>query len=270
MERNTKKFLRRWATFGIVAALLVYFLPWFALVLFAFGLIDVMRNNGKTRLMFERYFAGNGIFTWLLSPLNLLADLLCKRNPGVLTLDDFPPEYRAEITKVLEAFDTRKDDIIADIDTVFPEGRRGMYVFRWFGRRDVRNIEELDGDFKYIKTIAVSVFAGGESTKWHYGPLRLSYRILYNLTPIDSDKVFIECHGKRHYWRDDPLYIFDDTLFHRSVNELTSRRYCVFMDIARPSAFPALIDTALSVMAAISNRIKGLFYKNWRMLGAAK
>ena len=63
-------------------------------------------------------------------------------------------------------------------------------------------------------------------------------RVLNNLTPVRHDRIYIECQNRKHFWHDNPLYIFDDTLFHRSVNEYDARRYCVFIDIMRPTRFP--------------------------------
>ena len=274
MTRKQKKTIRRIAIAVPLALLCLWLIPIVTLVWIVCGLIDVTRNRGKTQLMYSRYFMGNGIPTWLLSPFNLLIDLISYRNPGVWRLEDFPPEWRTEIETVLGTFRAQKSEIIADIDSQFPEGRRGMYVYQWFGKRFVDNVPEFNRDFKYVKTIAVSVFSGKESTTWHYGPLRLTLRVLLNLAPADSDRVFIECNGQKHLWRDDPLYIFDDTLFHQSVNEVDARRYNVFMDVIRPSPFPGLLAGLLVGVSAIADRLKAMFYKNWKMIdrrgGAAK
>lgn len=267
MTRSFQKAIKRFAIAVPVLAAALYFIPWIAVFLLICGLIDVGRNKGKTVRMYRRCFLGNGIATWLLSPFNLAVDLITKRNPGIATLDDFPDEYRAEIETVLNTFKSRQDEIIADIDEAFDEGGRGMYVYRWFGKKQIENIDAFNGDFKYVKTIAVSVFSGKSSTTWHYGPLRLSYRVLLNLTPIETDEIYIECNGKKHFWHENPLYIFDDTLFHRSINRHDARRYCVFMDVARPSAFPGLIDRLLDLVSALADSVKSMFYKNWRMIG---
>ena len=266
MTRKQQKAIRRFAIAIPVVILAFWFVPVIATIWIVAGLIDIWRNKGKTGLMFRRYFMGNGIPTWLLSPFNLIVDLISYRNPGVWKREDFPQEWRAEIDTVLDTFRARKDEIIADIDLQFAEGRRGMYVYQWYGKRFVDNVPEFDRDFKYVRTIAVSVFSGKESTTWHYGPLRLTLRILLNLKPADSDRVFIECNGRRHLWRDDPLYIFDDTLFHRSVNEVETRRYNVFMDIIRPSPVPRVLSTLLIGVSAVAEKLKAAFYKNWKMI----
>ncbi len=267
MNKATKKALRRTAIALPVIALLLWFVPWLTLFWLVCGAIDVARNKGKNRLLLSRYFMGNGILTWLLSPFNLFVDLVSRRNPGLYTLDDFPTEWREEIETVLNTFRTRRDEITGEIDAKFHDGRRGMYVYRWYGKPNIDTVPEFNREFKYVKTIAVSVFSGKESTTWHYGPLRLTLRVLLNLKPADSDRVFIECNGERHLWRDNPLYIFDDTLFHRSVNEVDARRYNVFMDVIRPTPVPGFLGALLSVVSMIADQMKSLFYKNWRMIG---
>lgn len=266
MTKAQKKLAKRIAIGVPVFALLFWLIPVITVIWLVCGLIDVMRNKGRTSLMFNRYFFGNGIPTWLLSPFNLLIDLLSYRNPGAYTMDDLPEDWQREVNQVLDVFKERRDEIIADIDAEFEEGRRGMYVYRWYGKRFIDKIDAFNGDFKYVKTIAVSVFSGVESTTWHYGPLRLSLRVLYNMKPADTDKVFIECNGEKHYWNREPLYIFDDTLFHRSVNEHDGRRYNVFMDIVRPSPFPGFLSVLLDGVSVIAERINSVFYKNWTMI----
>jgi aspartyl/asparaginyl beta-hydroxylase (cupin superfamily) len=269
MTRNQKKAIRRTVIAVPILLLLLWFIPIIVAIWVVAGLIDFARNKAKTRLMLSRYFVGNGIPTWLLSPFNLLIDLFSHRNPGIYTLADFPPAYRDEIETVLGTFRARKDEIITEVDRQFSDGRRGMYVWRWYGKQHQTNVPEFNRDFRYVKTIAVSVFSGKESTTWHYGPLRLTLRVLLNLNPANSDRVFIECNGERHLWRDNPLYIFDDTLFHRSVNEVDARRYAVFMDVLRPSPVPGFLSVLLSGVSAIADQMKAMFYKNWKMLGAS-
>ncbi|MCX8569991.1 MULTISPECIES: aspartyl/asparaginyl beta-hydroxylase domain-containing protein [Hyphomicrobiales] len=258
--------IRKLAIAAVVLAAGLYFIPVVTLFFLATGLIDVMRNTRRDAMVFERYFLGNGIPTWLLSPFNLLIDLLSYRNKGIYKLQDLPPEWQEEVDFVLDTFRARKDEVVGDIDKVFEAGRRGMYVYRWYGKENAHNIQEFKREFRFIKTIAVSVFSGRESTSFHYGPIRLTLRVLYNLSPVKTDQIFIECGDQKHYWHDDPLYIFDDTLIHRSVNQYDARRYCVFMDIVRPTPFPRLISSLVSVISVLVEKVNAIFYGNWKML----
>lgn len=269
MTKQTFKTLRKAAIAVVILALGFYFIPIITAIFVVCGLIDVMRNDQKDWKLFDRYFLGNGLFTWLLSPFNLIVDLLCYRNQGVWKPEQFPEDYQREINEVLGVFKARKDEIIADIDANFGTGRRGMYVYQWYGKHKIDNVPEFNKDYKYIKTIAVSVFSKRESTSWHFGPLRLSLRILYNLIPVKAE-IFVQCGSKKNYWFDNPLFIFDDTLFHRSVNEYDGRRYCVFVDIIRPSPFPKLIAGLLAIVSVSVERINSIFYKNWKMIGSSK
>ena len=51
----------------------LYFIPIVTIVWLAAGLIDVLRNQRRNAMLFERYFMGNGIATFLLSPFNSAA-----------------------------------------------------------------------------------------------------------------------------------------------------------------------------------------------------
>jgi beta-hydroxylase len=238
MTKITPRLARKLVVAVIVLIAGLYFIPVITIIWLAAGLIDVLRNKHRDEKLFERYFLGNGIPTWLLSPFNLLVDLISYRNKGIYQMADLPPEWRAEVDGVLDVFRQRREEIIA----------------------------EFKRDFRFIKTISVSIFSGKESTSFHYGPLRLTLRVLYNLTPVRHDGIFIECQGEKHFWHDNPLYIFDDTLMHRSVNEYDARRYCVFMDIVRPTPFPGFLSGLVSVVALVAERINTIFYKNWKML----
>jgi hypothetical protein len=87
--------------------------------------------------------------------------------------------------------------------------------------------------------------------------------VLYNLEPIFSRDVFIEVDDQVHYWIDDPLFIFDDTNFHRSINDVDHVRYCLFMDIVRPNYSHKMFDMAVHAASAVSGSFKRIFYKHW-------
>ncbi|PSJ64147.1 aspartyl/asparaginyl beta-hydroxylase domain-containing protein [Pseudaminobacter soli (ex Li et al. 2025)] len=268
MNKKSLKTVRKIGIAVVVLAVAFYFIPIITALFILCGLIDVMRNDRKDTRLFSLYFAGNGLFTWLLSPFNLFVDLLSYKNWGVWKLEQFPDDYRREVEEVLDVFKARQSEIISDIDANFESGRRGMYVYQWYGKQHIDNVPEFTRKFKYIRTIAVSVFSGRESTSFHYGPLRLTLRVLYNLRPAKTDQIFIECGNVKHFWYENPLFIFDDTLMHRSVNEHDGRRYCVFMDVIRPSPVPGFLSMLLAGISISVDRMKAMFYKNWKMIGA--
>ena len=267
-ETFNRKRIRRIAIAAVVLAPALYFFPVLTLFFILCGTLDISRHFRITPDMAEKYFLGNGIPTWLLSPLNLLADALSARNLGKYRLEDLPDAHRAEIEACVNAFRANGDLIKHHVAEVLGDKKRGMLTFKWYAKpQDISvHIPAFERDYRFIKTIAVSVFNTRESTSWHFGPLRLTFRILYNLDPIDSDQVYIDVDNKRHYWREQPLFVFDDTLFHRSVNNADQARYCLFMDIARPNHLQPLFDAAIAATAVIAASFKTIFYKNWSFI----
>jgi beta-hydroxylase len=264
----SRKRARRFAIALIVLVPAFYFAPYVTLFFFICGALDISRHFKITPEMAEKYFLGNGIPTWLLSPINLCADMLCARNFGTYRLEDLPKTHREEIEACVKAFVDNGDLIKARVAEVLGDKKRGMLTFKWFARQqDITvRIPAFEQDYRYIKTIAVSVFNRRERTSWHFGPLRLTFRVLYNLDPIDSDNVFIDVDDKTHFWNKQPLFVFDDTLFHRSVNDVDQTRYCLFMDIVRPNHLHPVFDAAISVAAVIASSFKTIFYKNWSFI----
>ncbi|THD65944.1 MAG: hypothetical protein E7813_14190, partial [Bradyrhizobium sp.] len=54
----------------------VYFFPKIALLYALCGAYDVSRNTNLSLSTIRRYFLGNGVLLWMLSPVNVLLDLL--------------------------------------------------------------------------------------------------------------------------------------------------------------------------------------------------
>ena len=145
-----------------------------------------------------------------------------------------------------------------------------MLFYKWYGGNLDDSVPEFNKEYRYVKTIGVSVFNSKESTSVHFGPIRLTVRVLYNLTPRRTENIYIEVNGQTHYWHDDPLYIFDDTIQHRSVNDEDGERACVFVDVLRPSPAPGLQAVLVKGLHAVLSGVNRIFYKNWAMLGDAK
>lgn len=103
------------------------------------------------------------------------------------------------------------------------------------------------------------MFRGREQTRLHFGPLRLTLRLLYNLTTRRSDKIFIEVNREKQFWHDNPLIIFDDTLQHRSVNDEDGLRVCAFVDILRPSDVVAPQTVCMRLCNFIMAGTRGIF-----------
>ena len=256
----------RYARVLIPLTLIFYFEPVVALIFVTCGVMDVSRHRIVSGDLMSKYFLGNGLVTWLLSPINVLLDLICERNKLVYRIEDLPDSHQREIRDMLQVFEENQEEIIADIRQKMAGSKRGMLFYKWYGRNTENVIPAFAKNMTYLKTIGISAFSEKEATSLHFGPLRLTLRVLYNLTPLESDEIFIEVDGKKHYWHDDPLFIFDDTMLHRSVNGVDSERFCVFADILRPSRFTRAQNILMAGVQVVFKHINGIFYKRWTFL----
>jgi aspartyl/asparaginyl beta-hydroxylase (cupin superfamily) len=232
------------------------------------GLLDVLRNNQRTLGTLDRYFFGNGCVTWLLSPFNLLLDLLAlpHQNKGIYQLADLPNGYQAEIETLVEAAHRR--DIVGELERKMEGKPRGMIFFKWYGKNLPTSVDmpEYHQRYRYIRTIGVSVFNKKQSTGKHYGPLRVTLRVLYNINIITDPNVYIKVGNHTQRWRDNKSFIFDDTLQHQSCNESDALRYCLFVDILRPSACAPLFSAILTGIRWLIVPMRAIFYKHWTMI----
>jgi beta-hydroxylase len=265
---RSRRLVKRAAKRIIPLVLAIYFIPGALLVYVVFGLLDFSRNRRRTLESLDRYFAGNGVFTWLLSPFNLLMDLLTLpyRNKGVYRLSDLPAGHQSEINDVIDA--ARRGDLVGKLSPEMQGKKRGMIFFKWYGKNLETSIDlpEFHKKYKYIRTIGVSVFNRKQSTDKHFGPLRITLRVLYNINDIASRNVFIKVGGHIHYWQDEKLFIFDDTLQHQSCNQSDELRYCMFIDILRPSIVPALMSSILHAVRLATAPFNAVFYRHWSFI----
>ena len=172
---------------------------------------------------------------------------------------------KLEINKIMDLFDKNKKKISERFEKN-KEDNRTMLFYQWYGYKLDDTIPEFNEDYKYIKTIGVSLFREKTSTSRHFGPLRMTYRILYNFNKVKKEGSFIEADGRINKWRYDPLFIFDDTLIHQSFNEEDDLRYCAFIDIIRPCYFENIMKLILKGIGLVLKNTKSIFYKNWKMI----
>lgn len=253
---------------GIVSGIYGYVMVPIVLVFyFACGLLDVMRNTRRDAFTIDNYFFGNGVMTWLLSPFNLLMDVVSLPywNKGIYTLEDLPGPIQEELNDLFKS--SRESDVIEQLESRIGDGR-SMIFFKWYGRNLENSIEipAFHKQYRYVRTIGVSVFNKRKSTSWHYGPLRATFRVLYNLRPSADDAAFIEVGRHTQHWNKNPLFIFDDTLMHRSCNETDAVRYCMFIDIVRPSFCPPLAHAIVTGLQYLLVRMRFVFYTRWAQI----
>ncbi|MGH8727632.1 MAG: aspartyl/asparaginyl beta-hydroxylase domain-containing protein [Burkholderiales bacterium] len=251
----------------LIGALLVLF-PGFVIFYLICGALDVIRNRNLDWPLVQKYFLGHGALTWYLSPFNLLMDVLTLPywNKGVYELKDLPKPYQDELTTLVETINTK--NIVGQLEDKLKSHEREMIFFKWYGHNldNVINFPEFHAKYKYIRTIGISVFNKRMSTSKHFGPFRMTLRVLYNINEITSDQVYIEVGDRRNYWRESKLFIFDDTLLHQSVNESDARRYCAFIDIMRPSLIAPVMSVIVYVFGWLFMKMNRIFYNGWEFV----
>jgi Aspartyl/Asparaginyl beta-hydroxylase len=267
-DRFWKLTLRRVLVPVCVWGPFAYFFPGVALLYAACGIYDVSRNSPPKLSTWRRYFLGNGVLLWVLSPINVVIDLfsLPYINKGVYRLDDLPPAYQDEVRRLIKV--TNEADLVRRVAERSKEHKRAMFFWRVYGTKvkSVVDVPAFHEPWTYIQTIGLSVFNKKVTTSPHFGWLRPTLRVLYNINDIDSRSAYITVGDKTSYWCDDKLFIFDDTLLHLSANETDQLRYCMFVDILRPTRLPWLLKAVVAVEGFVSRNLKLIDYSGWTLV----
>lgn len=264
-EKRRKKFMLQSVIWFAFLTSLIYFLPGVMLFYVVCGVYDVSRNNNIDKQMLYRYFFGNGVPTWALSPFNILMDILTLPliNKKIYQLEDLPDECQNEIKELLAI--VKAENVVDELASRAEKIRRSMIFFKWYGK-NIDNFLTVPGfhkDYKYIRTIGVSVFNKKESTDEHFGPLRTTLRVLYNINDVQSPDTYIKVRDVENHWCESKMFIFDDTLQHQSFNETDEPRYCLFVDIVRPSKCHFVMDLFVKFVATIMQQMNHIFYSSW-------
>jgi Aspartyl/Asparaginyl beta-hydroxylase len=267
-ERICKITLRRVLLPLGVLAPFAYFLPKIALFYAVCGAYDLSRNKGVNLSTVRRYFFGNGVLVWLLSPINILLDLFCLPyvNKGIYRLEDLPPDYQNEVRRFLKVTD--EADLVHKVEERSKEHKRAMIFWRSYGVKydTIVNVPAYYEPWKYVKTIGLSVFNKKVTTSPHFGWLRPTLRLLYNINDMKDKSAYITVGDKTHYWCEDKLFIFDDTLLHISVNATEQLRYCMFVDILRPSPFPWIMAAVVALEGHLNRLFKFIRFSGWTLV----
>ena len=258
----------KYAGLGLGAAAFAFVFPKFTLFYALCGLYDVSRNRPLNVSVLRQYFLVNGVMTWVLAPFNILLDLLTLPyiNKGIYRLDDLPAPYREEVERLIEI--AKRENLVGQLQQRAKELDRTMIFFKWYGENIDTFLQTpaFHQQWKYIQTIGVSVFNKKVSTSKHFGPIRPTLRVLYNLNDIDDHSAYITVGGTTSYWKENKLFIFDDTLLHQSFNESDKVRYCLFVDLLRPSLFAGVLRPFVKVVHFFFKSANFVFYKQWKVI----
>ncbi len=267
-DRIWKFTLRRVVLPTAIWGPIAYVFPKIALFYLACGAYDVSRNHPLKLSTIRRYFMGNGVLLWMLSPINVLLDLfsLPYVNKGVYKLEDLPTDLRDEVKSFIKV--TNDAGLVQKSEEQVKQHKRAMIFWRSYGVKLDAPVEipAYDQPWKYIKTIGLSVFNKKITTSAHFGWLRPTLRLLYNINDIKDRSAYIVVGDTTHYWCDDKLFIFDDTLLHLSANETDQLRYCMFVDILRPSPFPRIMAAVVALEGHLNTKLKLIKLSGWTLV----
>jgi hypothetical protein len=54
-------------------------------------------------------------------------------------------------------------------------------------------------------------------------------------------------------------------LLHYSANETNQPRYCLFVDMVRPTPFPGVMRAVMSGIRLLTQSFKFVYYQNWKL-----
>ena len=82
-----------------------------------------------------------------------------------------------------------------------------MLFFRRYGKNIDASLQvpAFHQSWKYVQSIGVSVFNRRVTTSKHFGYLRASLRVLYNLNDMKDDSAYIVVGGIISSWRENKL-----------------------------------------------------------------
>lgn len=244
----------------IVPISIVTILYWPVTAVYAVASVyDVVRQKNKNKgFIFKQYFMVNGALTWMLSPLNMLIDIICLPfvNKQVYKLEQLPRKHREEITEILE--NTPNKEVSDNLNDLKSTSARTMMFYKWYGY-NVENsypVPLFHKNFERILTIGVSNFKPRSRTTEHFGWFRAGVRVLINIDENADEQAYIDVNNQRHVWKTDgPLFIFDDTVLHQSFNLSEQSRNCLFIDVTRPSLFPFLINGLVKSFGFVTTQV---------------
>ena len=268
---TARKFIRRFIKRSIVLVPIAYFNWPLVAIYFATGFYDVMRQKNKDKLfILGQYFYGNGTLAWIFSPLNTFIDIISLPfiNKQIYTLDQLPKKHREEVETILN--EVPKKELNNTLRALDSSSNRSMLFYKWYGFNVETNhpVELFHRKFKTVKTIGISSFNAQAKTDEHFGWLRAGIRVLINIDEDVHEGAYINVNNQKHVWKDDgPLFIFDDTVLHQSVNFTDQKRNVLFIDIRRPSPLPFISNSIFGIFGFISTKVPGFqSLSNWKVL----
>lgn len=98
-----------------------------------------------------------------------------------------------------------------------------------------------------ITTAFFSTLKSEKKISEHRGPFKGLLRYHLGVIVPECNSCFLNLNGKKHYWKEGEVLIFDDTFIHSAENNSQEERVVLFIDFYRPLIFPLNLIVKLIV-----------------------
>ncbi|MEM7725675.1 MAG: aspartyl/asparaginyl beta-hydroxylase domain-containing protein [Cyanobacteria bacterium P01_A01_bin.45] len=169
---------------------------------------------------------------------------------------------RQELEQVLERVDELPnfDDISKRQKRIAGDNLWKTYFFYAFGFKVEKNCQRCPETAKILEKIPgmkvafFSILAPGKHIPKHRGKHKGLIRYHLGLkVPQPASQCRIQVADEVRYWQEGKSLIFDDTYYHEVWNDTDGYRVVLFLDIARPLAFPlSLVNWTVNNLVAAS------------------
>ena len=182
--------------------------------------------------------------------------------PWATELESQWTTIRSELDRVL----LRKNelpnvqDITVDAASITRDDRWKIFLFTAYGVRSAPNCELCPETWRIVKripglrTAMFSILEPGKRIPPHRGPYNGVLRLhLGLLVPKSPHQLGIRIGTEVRHWREGHTLIFDDAYEHEAWNDTDRERVVLFIDFAKPLAFPAnVLNRLLLNLAAFT------------------
>ncbi|MFT5484408.1 MAG: aspartyl/asparaginyl beta-hydroxylase (cupin superfamily) [Halieaceae bacterium] len=116
---------------------------------------------------------------------------------------------------------------------LFKDGERDESIAQYFPKTlSALSQIPLYGLFEWPSEVFFSILKAGQHIKPHYG---LSNHSLTVHLPINvPENCWIIVKGKKHFWQEGEVYLFDDTFLHEAINNSTDERVVLIFSVWHP------------------------------------
>jgi aspartyl/asparaginyl beta-hydroxylase (cupin superfamily) len=239
------------------------------------------RMQGLINITLKRLEQSALKFSWLedlVGKFSLVGDSVFftkEQFPWSQDLEDNWLTIRKELDAIMNLVNDLPNyqDISSRQSNITNDDRWKTYFFSAFGYKVAKNCERCPETTKILEKIPglkvafFSIFAPHKRIPEHRGKHKGLIRCHLGLiVPEPKSACGIRIGDRVAHWEEGKTLLFDDTFLHEAWNDTDGYRVVLFLDIARPLAFPmSLVNWIASQLISRSDMIKEakINHENW-------